>query len=102
GLELYGFWPGSQVRRNASTGLFWPSRPPKWPEWLKVYNDGRYAEVDPTVRLLRHSVTPLEHNEILRLGATSNRAHAAQKGFRVRQRTFNPDPRSSWQHWLLS
>jgi LuxR family quorum sensing-dependent transcriptional regulator len=30
-------------------------------EWLKIYEDERYSEVDPIVRRLRYSVTPLEH-----------------------------------------
>ena len=33
-------------------------------EWLKIYDDRRYAEVDPVQRRLRYSVTPFKHDEV--------------------------------------
>jgi LuxR family quorum sensing-dependent transcriptional regulator len=64
GLELYGFFarvtgPGERLDR-----ITFNKQIPELVEWLKLYDDGRYAEVDPVMRRLRHSVRPFEHDEV--------------------------------------
>jgi LuxR family quorum sensing-dependent transcriptional regulator len=64
GLELYGFFARVPRPKERLDKIVLAKQTPEMAEWLKIYNDGRYAEVDPIVRRLRHSITPLEHDEI--------------------------------------
>jgi LuxR family quorum sensing-dependent transcriptional regulator len=64
GLELYGFFarvPGPGKRLDT---IAFNKQIPELAEWLKLYDDGRYAEVDPVMRRLRQTVTPFEHDEV--------------------------------------
>jgi LuxR family quorum sensing-dependent transcriptional regulator len=64
GLELYGFFarvPGPKERLDR---IVLAKQTPEMAEWLKIYGEERYAEVDPIMHYLRRSMTPLEHNGI--------------------------------------
>ena len=64
GLQLFGFFARvpSPGERLESIGL--AKQTPEMAEWLKIYDDGRYAEIDPIARRLRHCVVPFEHGEV--------------------------------------
>src|SRR5205823_454145 len=64
GLQLFGFFARvpSPVERLENIGL--AKQTPEMAEWLKIYDDGRYAEIDPIARRLRHCVVPFEHGEV--------------------------------------
>jgi LuxR family quorum sensing-dependent transcriptional regulator len=64
GLQLFGFFARvpSPGERLENIGL--AKQTPEMAEWLKIYDDGRYAEIDPIARRLRHSVVPFEHDEV--------------------------------------
>ena len=64
GLQLFGFFARvpSPVERLENIGL--AKQTPEMAEWLKIYDDGRYAEIDPIARRLRGSVVPFEHDEV--------------------------------------
>jgi LuxR family transcriptional regulator, quorum-sensing system regulator BjaR1 len=64
GLELYGFFarvPGPGERLNT---IAFNKQIPELGDWLKLYDDGRYAEIDPVMRRLRHSVRSFTHDEV--------------------------------------
>ena len=64
GLEqciFYSSVPSPEKRLDAIV-LTRPS--PGITQWLKVYSDGGFADVDPFMRRLRQSVTPFEHDDI--------------------------------------
>ena len=64
GLELYGFFarvPGPGERLDT---IAFNKQIPGLAEWLKLYDDGRYAEIDPVMRRLNQTVTPFEHDEV--------------------------------------
>jgi LuxR family quorum sensing-dependent transcriptional regulator len=65
GLQLFGFFARvpSPGERLEDIGL--AKQTPEMAEWLKIYDDGRFAEIDPIARRLRHSVVPFEHDEVL-------------------------------------
>lgn len=64
GLEQCIFYSSvpSPEKRLDTIVLTRPS--PGITEWLKVYSDGGFADVDPFMRRLRQSVTPFEHDDI--------------------------------------
>jgi LuxR family quorum sensing-dependent transcriptional regulator len=64
GLQLFGFFARvpSPGERLENIGL--AKQTPEMAEWLKIYDDGRYAEIDPIARRLRHCVVPFEHGEV--------------------------------------
>jgi LuxR family quorum sensing-dependent transcriptional regulator len=64
GLQLFGFFARvpSPGERLENIGL--AKQTPEMAEWLKIYDDGRYAEIDPIARRLRRSVVPFEHDEV--------------------------------------
>ena len=64
GLELLSFFARvpNPAERIDTIVLARPT--PDMVEWLKIYDDRRYVEVDPIIRHLRHSVMPFEHAEI--------------------------------------
>jgi LuxR family quorum sensing-dependent transcriptional regulator len=64
GMQLYGFFarvpgPGERLDRIAFNKQI-----PELADWLKLYDDRRYAEIDPVMRRLRHSVRSFEHDEV--------------------------------------
>jgi LuxR family quorum sensing-dependent transcriptional regulator len=64
GLNLVAFFarvPGQGERWDTTASI---KQTPEMGEWLRVYDDGRYAEIDPVMRYSRHSVTPFEHDEV--------------------------------------
>jgi len=64
GLELYGFFarvPGPGERLDT---IAFNKQTPGLAEWLKLYDDRRYAEIDPVMRRLNQTVTPFEHDEV--------------------------------------
>ena len=64
GVELYGFFarvPGPGERLDT---IAFNKQIPKLGDWLKLYDDGRYAEIDPVMRRLRHSVRSFTHDEV--------------------------------------
>ena len=75
GLELYGFFARVPSPGERLDTIVLARQTPEMAEWLKIYDDRRYAEVDPVQRRLRYSVTPFEHDEVpYDSGATSSRA----------------------------
>jgi LuxR family quorum sensing-dependent transcriptional regulator len=64
GVEPYGFFarvpgPGERLNRIAFNKQI-----PELADWLKLYDDQRYAEIDPVMRRLRHSVRSFAHDEV--------------------------------------
>jgi LuxR family quorum sensing-dependent transcriptional regulator len=78
GLQLFGFFARvpSPGERLENIGL--AKQTPEMAEWLKIYDDGRYAEIDPIARRLRHSVVPFEHDEVP-YGSNSRAAELRQR-----------------------
>jgi LuxR family quorum sensing-dependent transcriptional regulator len=63
-LELVSFFarvPGPEERLDV---IAFTKQTPEMAEWLKVYDDARYVEIDPVICRLRHSVAPFEHDEV--------------------------------------
>jgi LuxR family transcriptional regulator, quorum-sensing system regulator BjaR1 len=64
GLELYGFFarvPGPGERLDT---IAFNKQIPELADWLKLYDDRRYAEIDPVMRRLRHPVRSFAHDEV--------------------------------------
>src|SRR5690242_10628876 len=64
GLELYGFFarvPGPGERLDT---IAFNKQTSGLAEWLKLYDDGRYAEIDPVMRRLNQTATPFGHDEV--------------------------------------
>ena len=64
GLELNGFFarvPGPGERLDT---IAFNKQIPELAEWLKLYDEGGYAEIDPVMRRLRQTVTPFGHDEV--------------------------------------
>ena len=64
GLELYGFFARVPGPRERLDTIAFNKQIPELGEWLKLYDDGRYAEVDPVMRRLRHPVRSFAHDEV--------------------------------------
>jgi LuxR family quorum sensing-dependent transcriptional regulator len=64
GLELFGFFARVPSPGERLDTMVLARQTPEMAEWLKIYEDGRYAEVDPIMRRLRHAVMPFEHDEV--------------------------------------
>jgi Autoinducer binding domain len=64
GLELYGFFARVPGPRERLDTIAFNKQIPELGEWLKLYDDGRYAEVDPVMRRLRHPVRSFAHHEV--------------------------------------
>lgn len=64
GVELYGFFarvPGPGERLDT---IALNKQIPGLADWLKLYDDRRYAGVDPVMRRLGHSVRSFAHDEV--------------------------------------
>ena len=61
GLELFSFIAWLPSPKEHLDRIVLARLTPDIAEWLTIYEDEAYSEVDPIVRCLRHSVTPLEH-----------------------------------------
>jgi LuxR family quorum sensing-dependent transcriptional regulator len=64
GMQLYGLFarvpgPGEPLDRIAFNKQI-----PELADWLKFYDDRRYAEIDPVMRRLRHSARSFAHDEV--------------------------------------
>jgi len=64
GLELFGFFARVPSPGERLDTMVLARQTPEMAEWLNIYEDGRYAEVDPIMRRLRHAVMPFEHDEV--------------------------------------
>ena len=64
GLELYGFFARVPGPRERLDTIAFNKQFPELGDWLKLYDDGRYAEIDPVMRRLRHSVRSFTHDEV--------------------------------------
>src|SRR5712671_3552500 len=64
GLELYGFFARVPGPRERLDTIAFNKQIPELGDWLKVYDDGRYAEIDPVMRRLRHPVRSFAHDEV--------------------------------------
>src|SRR5690348_904531 len=64
GLNLVGFFAGVPLPGERWDTLAFTHQTSEMAEWLTVYDDGRYAEIDPVMRHSRHSVTPFEHDDV--------------------------------------
>jgi LuxR family quorum sensing-dependent transcriptional regulator len=64
GVELYGFFARVPGQGEPLDTIAFSKQIPKLANWLKLYDDGRYAEIDPVMRRLRHSVRSFEHGEV--------------------------------------
>jgi hypothetical protein len=64
GLELFGLFSRVPSPGERLDTMVLARQTPEMAEWLKIYEDGRYAEVDPIMRRLRHAVMPFEHEEV--------------------------------------
>ena len=63
-MELVSFFarvPGPEERLDV---IAFTKQTPEMAEWLKLYDNARYAEIDPIMRRFRDSVKPFEHNEV--------------------------------------
>src|SRR5947207_2996878 len=64
GLELYGFFARVPGPGEPLDTIAFNKHIPELAEWLKLYDEGRYAEIDPVMRRLRQTVTPFGHDEV--------------------------------------
>ena len=64
GLQLFGFFARVPNPGEPFENIGLAKQTPEMAEWLKIYDDGRYAEIDPIARRLRHAFVPFEHDEV--------------------------------------
>jgi hypothetical protein len=61
GLELFSIIAWLPSPKEHLDRIVLARLTPDMAEWLKIYEDEKYSEIDPIVRRLRYSVMPLEH-----------------------------------------
>jgi LuxR family quorum sensing-dependent transcriptional regulator len=65
GVELYGFFARVPGPGEPLDTIAFNKQIPELADWLKHYDDRRYAEIDPVMRRLRrHSVRSFAHDEV--------------------------------------
>ena len=64
GLELVGFFARFPAPGERHDTITLARQTPEMAEWLTLYDNARYAEIDPIMRRFRNSVKPFEHNEV--------------------------------------
>jgi LuxR family quorum sensing-dependent transcriptional regulator len=64
GVELYGFFARVPGPGEPLDTIAFNEEIHELADWLKLYDARRYAEIDPVMRRLRHSVRSFAHDEV--------------------------------------
>jgi hypothetical protein len=101
GMQLYGFFARVPGSGEPLDRIAFNKQIPELADWLKFYDDRRYAEIDPVMRRLRHSVRSFAHDEVFYdLDPRALELKQRRNDFGFGNGFFHPDLRLDRHEWL--